>query len=152
MGVQSAARQPACGFNLLLQPTILHPKQVTPSKVSRRYFPSLSTKALDITPNLEPLFGTRDENLRLMEDMLRVRIDLRPDAVVVEGSEESVARVERIFGDYEALRRAGYNLHNGELNGMLRLVVADPAVTLRSLAETGKQRRPASSAWCSRVR
>ena len=33
-------------------------------------------KALDITPNLEPLFGTRDENLRLMEDSLNVRIDL----------------------------------------------------------------------------
>ncbi len=36
--------------------------------------------ALEITPNLEPLFGTRDENLRLMEDTLGVRIDLRSDA------------------------------------------------------------------------
>ena len=51
----------------------------------------MSTKALDITPNLEPLFGTRDENLRLMEDMLHVRIDMKQDAVVVEGSEESIA-------------------------------------------------------------
>jgi phosphate starvation-inducible PhoH-like protein len=100
----------------------------------------LSTKALDITPNLEPLFGTRDENLRLMEDMLHVRIDMKQDAVVVAGPAENIARVERIFADYEALRRAGVNLHNGELNGMLRLVVSDPAVSLRSLAETGKQR------------
>jgi phosphate starvation-inducible protein PhoH and related proteins len=105
-----------------------------------RLFLSLSTKALDITPNLEPLFGTRDENLRLMEDMLHVRIDMKQDAVVVAGPAESIARVERIFADYEALRRAGVNLQNGELNGMLRLVVSDPAVTLRSLAETGKQR------------
>jgi phosphate starvation-inducible protein PhoH and related proteins len=95
---------------------------------------------LDITPNLESLFGTRDENLRLMEDMLHVRIDLRSDAVVVEGSGESIARVERIFSDYEALRKAGVSLQNGELHGMLRLVVADPNVSLRSLAETGKQR------------
>ena len=29
--------------------------------------------ALEITPNLEPLFGTRDENLRLMEDSLGVQ-------------------------------------------------------------------------------
>ncbi|MBV8629490.1 MAG: PhoH family protein [Silvibacterium sp.] len=97
-------------------------------------------KELDITANLESLFGTRDENLRLMEDMLHVRIDLRSDAVVVEGSGESIARVERIFSDYEALRKAGVSLQNGELHGMLRLVVADPAVSLRSLAETGKQR------------
>ncbi len=97
-------------------------------------------KALEITPNLEPLFGTRDENLRLMEDSLHVRIDLKSDAVQVEGSLESLARVERIFTDYEHLRRNGVNLQNGELHGMLKLVVADPAVTLRSLVESGKQR------------
>ncbi|MGB9416196.1 MAG: PhoH family protein, partial [Acidobacteriaceae bacterium] len=34
-------------------------------------------KALEITPNIEPLFGTRDENLRLLEDKLHARIDLR---------------------------------------------------------------------------
>ncbi len=96
--------------------------------------------ALEITPNLEPLFGTRDENLRLMEDSLGVRIDLRSDAVHVEGPDEGVARVQRIFQDFEALRRQGVNPHNGELNGMLRLVVADPAATLRSVADAGKQR------------
>ena len=75
-----------------------------------------------------------------MEDSLGVRIDLRSDAVHVEGPEEGVARVQRIFQDFEALRRQGINPHNGELNGMLRLVVADPATTLRSLADAGKQR------------
>ena len=97
-------------------------------------------KALEITPNLEPLFGTRDENLRLMEDSLHVRIDLKSDALHVEGSQESLARVERIFSDYEHLRRNGVNLQNGELYSMLKLVVFDPAVTLRSLVESGKQR------------
>jgi phosphate starvation-inducible PhoH-like protein len=96
--------------------------------------------ALEITPNLEPLFGTRDENLKLMEDSLGVRIDLRSDAVHVQGPEESVVRVRRIFEDFEALRRLGHNPHNGELNGMLRLVVADTATTLRTVAEAGKQR------------
>jgi phosphate starvation-inducible PhoH-like protein len=97
-------------------------------------------KHLEITPNLEPLFGTRDENLRLMEDTLHARIDLVSDAVMVEGPEDAVARVEKIFQDYEALRRQGIQLQNGELNGMLRLVTADPTVSLRSLAESGKQR------------
>src|SRR6201997_2035487 len=96
--------------------------------------------ALEITPNLEPLFGTRDENLRLMEDSLGVRIDLRSDAVHVEGPDEAVGRVRRIFEDFESLRRQGVNPHNGELNGMLRLVVTDPATTLRSLVDSGKQR------------
>jgi len=60
--------------------------------------------------------------------------------VHVEGPDEAVARVQRIFQDFESLRRQGINLHNGELNGMLRLVVADPAITLRSLADAGKAR------------
>jgi phosphate starvation-inducible PhoH-like protein len=96
--------------------------------------------ALEITPNFEPLFGTRDENLRLMEDKLGVRIDLRSDALHVEGPEDGVARVQRVFQDFEALRKLGVNLHNGELNGMLKLVVADPATTLRGLVDSGKQR------------
>ncbi|HEV2215868.1 MAG TPA: PhoH family protein, partial [Terracidiphilus sp.] len=75
-----------------------------------------------------------------MEDALGVRIDLRSDAVHVHGPDEAVARVQRIFQDFEALRRQGIHPHNGELNGMLRLVVADPATTLRSLADSGKQR------------
>ncbi len=97
-------------------------------------------KALEITPNLEPLFGTRDENLRLLEDKLLVRIDLRSDALHIEGKPESVAHVEKIFSDYEQLRKAGVVLQNGELHAMLKLVTADASVSLRSLVESGKQR------------
>ena len=97
-------------------------------------------KALEITAGIEPLYGTRDENLRLMEDGLHVTIDLRSDSIQITGQPDAVARVERIFADFEALRKAGVNLHNGELNGMLKLVVADPSVTLRSLVDSGKQR------------
>lgn len=97
-------------------------------------------KALEITPNIEPLFGTRDENLHLMEKALRVAIDLRSDAVMVTGDPESIARVEKIFTDYDQLCNQGIVLQNGELHGMLKLVVADPRITLRGLLEAGKQR------------
>jgi len=96
--------------------------------------------ALEITPNLEPLFGTRDENLRLMEDSLGVRIDLRSDAVHVDGPTAAVERVRGVFQDFEALRKQGVHPHNGELNGLLKMVVSDPATTLRGLADSGKQR------------
>jgi len=100
----------------------------------------LIKKSLDITPGIEPLYGTRDENLRLMEDGLQVTIDLRSDAIEIGGSLESVEQVTRIFADFEALRKSGVTLQNGELKGMLRLVIADPEVTLRSLVESGRQR------------
>jgi phosphate starvation-inducible PhoH-like protein len=100
----------------------------------------LNKKAIEITPGIEPLYGTRDENLRLMEDGLHVAIDLRSDAIHVTGSEDAVARVAGIFSDFDALRKSGVNLQNGELNGMLKLVIADPTVSLKSLVDSGKQR------------
>ena len=96
--------------------------------------------SLPLTPGIEPLYGTRDENLRLMEDSLGVQIDLRSDSVGVMGEAGAVARVEGIFADFEYLRRTGVHPHNGELNALLRVVVADPTVTLRGLVESGKQR------------
>jgi len=100
----------------------------------------LIRQAIEITPGIEPLYGTHDENLRLLEDGLRVTIDLRSDAIHVTGNADSVARVERVFADFESLRKAGVNLHNGELHGMLKMVIADQAVTLKSLVDSGKQR------------
>jgi phosphate starvation-inducible protein PhoH and related proteins len=100
----------------------------------------LIKKSLEITPGIEPLYGTRDENLRLMEDGLQVTIDLRSDSIQLTGPQQGVEQVERIFADYESLRRGGVTLQNGELKGMLKLVIADPAVTLKSLVDSGKQR------------
>jgi len=100
----------------------------------------LIKQAIEITPGIEPLYGTHDENLRLLEDGLHVTIDLRSDAIHVTGNAESVARVERVFADFEALRKAGVNLHNGELRGMLKMIVADPSATLKSLMDSSRQR------------
>src|SRR6201996_2266841 len=75
-----------------------------------------------------------------MEDGLNVQIDLRSDSIQLEGDPADVARVEGIFADFEHLRKLGVHPHNGELNALLKMVVADPAVTLRGLVESGKQR------------
>jgi phosphate starvation-inducible PhoH-like protein len=100
----------------------------------------LVNTTIEITPNAEVLFGTRDENLRLMEDALEVTIDPQAEGIIVSGSAEATARVEQIFTDYEFLRKGGLALHNGELHAMLKLVIADAEVSLRSLVESGKQR------------
>lgn len=97
-------------------------------------------KKIDITPNLETLFGPRDENLLLLEDGFDVAINLRSDGVEIEGGGENVGRAEQIFADFEHLRRTGYTFHNGDLGSMLRVVISDRNATLRSLAESGKQR------------
>src|SRR6184192_434970 len=97
-------------------------------------------KSIEISPNIEALFGTRDENLHVLEDGLNVNIDLRSDAVELEGTPRDVARAEQVFSDYDQLQRSGHVFNNGDLNSMLRVLVADPKATLRGLAEAGKQR------------
>src|SRR5213079_3492751 len=97
-------------------------------------------KSMDISPNIETLFGTRDENLHVLEDGLNINIDLRSDSLEVEGTPRDVARAEQVFADYDQLQRSGHVFNNGDLNSMLRVLVADPKVTLRGLAEAGRQR------------
>jgi len=97
-------------------------------------------KNIELSPSIETLFGIRDENLHLLEDGFNVSIDLKSDSIQIEGAAREVARVEQVFTDYAHLRRTGYNFQNGDLGSMLRIVTSDPAATLRSLAEAGKQR------------
>jgi phosphate starvation-inducible PhoH-like protein len=97
-------------------------------------------KSIDLSPNIETLFGTRDENLHVLEDGLNINIDLRSDHIDLEGAPRDVARAEQLFADYDQLRKAGYQFQNGDLNSMLRVVVGDPNATLRGLAEAGRQR------------
>jgi phosphate starvation-inducible PhoH-like protein len=97
-------------------------------------------KNIEITPNVEALFGTRDENLRLLEDGLSVTIDLKPDSIEIEGAPRDVARAEQVFTDYDHLHRNANVPTQSDLNSMIRVLTEDPSATLRSLADAGKQR------------
>jgi phosphate starvation-inducible PhoH-like protein len=97
-------------------------------------------KSVGISPNIETLFGTRDENVRLLEDGLNITINLRSNAVELDGAARDVARAEQVFADYESLQRAGHTFQNGDLNSMLRVLVTDQNATLRGLADAGRKR------------
>jgi phosphate starvation-inducible PhoH-like protein len=97
-------------------------------------------KNIEIVPNIQKLFGTRDENLQVMEDGLNVAIDLKSDSVQIEGAPRDVARVEQIFTDFDHLGRSGHEFAPSDLNSMLRVIAEDPSTTLRGLAEAGRQR------------
>ena len=93
-----------------------------------------------ISRGVESLFGTRDENIRLLESGLGVHAQLVDDNLEIEGEAASVARAESILQDYAALLREGHAFNNGDLNSYLRVVTADPEVSLRALVQSGKQR------------
>ena len=96
--------------------------------------------SVQITRGIESLFGTRDENIRVLESGLHVTTALMNDSLEIDGAEPDVIRAAAILEDYVSLVREGQNFSNGELNGYLRVVTADPEVTLRSLVHSGRQR------------
>ena len=79
-------------------------------------------KSIEITPHIETLFGTRDENLHVLEDGLNINIDLRSNSIELEGAARDVARAEQVFADYNHLQRSGHAFNNGDLNSMLRVL------------------------------
>jgi phosphate starvation-inducible PhoH-like protein len=95
---------------------------------------------VQISRGIESLFGTRDENIRLIEDGLKVRTRLLNDSLEIEGDDDAVARASSILNDYAALVKEGHVFHNGDLNSFLRVVTADSETTLRGLVDSGKQR------------
>jgi phosphate starvation-inducible protein PhoH and related proteins len=97
-------------------------------------------KNIEIARNIETLFGTRDENLHLLEEGLNVTIDLKAESVEIEGAARDVARAEQVFNDYDHLQRSGFVFTNGDLGSILRILASDPTATLRGLAEAGRQR------------
>jgi len=96
--------------------------------------------SVQISRGIESLFGTRDENIRLLESSLNIRTRLLNDSLEIEGDPAAVTRASDILNDYAALVREGHQFNNGDLNSFLRVVTADSEATLRGLVESGKQR------------
>src|ERR1700682_1244185 len=95
---------------------------------------------VQINQGIESLFGTRDENIRLIESGLGVSASLLDSFIEIQGDEANVSRAERILEDYAALVREGHIFTNGDLNSYLRVVTEDTEVNLRALVSSGRQR------------
>jgi phosphate starvation-inducible PhoH-like protein len=96
--------------------------------------------SVQISRGVESLFGTRDENIRLIESGLKVNTQLIDSLLEIEGEAEAVARAESILEDYVTLVREGHVFNNGDLNSYLRVVTEDREVSFRALVQSGRQR------------
>ena len=96
--------------------------------------------SVQISRGVESLFGTRDENIRLIESGLKVNTQLIDSVLEIEGEAEAVSRAECILEEYVTLVREGHVFNNGDLNSYLRVVTEDPEVSFRALVQSGRQR------------
>ncbi|HLI30000.1 MAG TPA: PhoH family protein [Terriglobia bacterium] len=86
------------------------------------------------------LFGTFDENLKLLEKWFQVSIHLSDGTLEIEGPEENVARVQRLVKDYSDLVEGGSRFDPADVQSFLRILSEDPGASFRSLAEAGRPR------------
>ncbi len=76
------------------------------------------------------LFGTHDENLRLIEDKLGVTISARDQEVFLEGDEGAVDMAEKILVELGRLVSRGYPIKRAEIRTALHVATANPGVSL----------------------
>src|ERR1700704_2584443 len=80
---------------------------------------------------IRALFGPYDENIKQLESLLGVRVNLRGSDLTVEGDARDVEVVERILEDYVALFEEGRRMSNDELKSAFKQIAEDRAYTLR---------------------
>src|SRR5260370_33242726 len=97
-------------------------------------------KTIEIVPNIQKLFGTRDENLQILEEGLNVNVALKSDCVQIEGAARDVTRAEHIFTDFDRLSRSGHDFSQGDLRSILRVGVEDESTSWGGLPEAANQR------------
>jgi phosphate starvation-inducible protein PhoH and related proteins len=79
----------------------------------------------------EALYGTHDENLRFLEDNLKVRIKNSGPELLVEGDEQGEETVAQIFDQLSALMKDGYSVAPGDVRLAAQLLSQDGGVRLR---------------------
>jgi len=100
----------------------------------------LSKSSIAVGHGIQSLFGTRDQNLRILERSLGITANLSPNTLEIEGSEAQVRRADEIIADYLALCSDGHRFSNGDVRDFLRVATADPEISFKGLVESSRQR------------
>jgi len=98
-------------------------------------------RTVHITGKIEPFFGTRDENLRLLEDSLHVHTHLHDGMkLTIEGEHEQVEQAVKIVEEYNHLTRHGRTMSSTEVKSLMRVATEDPHESPRGIFEPERAR------------
>src|SRR6266852_3725013 len=98
-------------------------------------------RTVQIAGGVESLFGTLDENVKMLESALRVTTQLEDGHLAIEGEAAQVDRAVRILDEYNQLIREGRRMNHGDVNAMIRVATEDPKTSLRQVLEPGAPAR-----------
>ena len=95
----------------------------------------MTKRTIPIVGDISQLFGTHDQNIKLLESSLRIRTHLAGEALEIEGEAEQVEKAARILGEYNDLVREGRVFHNGEVQSLFRVATQEASPSLRATAD-----------------
>src|SRR5579872_5916385 len=98
-------------------------------------------RTVQLAGQVETLFGTHDENLKLLESALHVTTFLQDDRLAVEGDAPQVDRAVRILNQYNDLVREGRRMDNGAVKALFRVATEEPGTNLRQILDPGQPGR-----------
>jgi phosphate starvation-inducible protein PhoH and related proteins len=88
----------------------------------------------------EALFGSYDENLKVLESQFGIRVRTSGQELLLEGEAADVARAERVLDQLIALMGGGYRLARGDVKTAASLVARDERVELADYFLRGSTR------------
>src|SRR5437762_11079257 len=97
-------------------------------------------RTVHISGQIEPFFGTLDENVRVLEDSLRVRTHLHDTRLTIEGEQDSVDQAVKIVEEYNHLTRHGRTLSAAEVKSLMRVATEEPHESPRGMFEHSRTR------------
>ena len=90
-------------------------------------------KSIQVGDGLAEFFGTHDGNVKYLESILNVQIQLHDDTLTIDGPDQKVALVDRLISDYLQLRSEGVRFSNGDLKSIIRIISEDESQSLRGV-------------------
>jgi len=97
-------------------------------------------RTVHISGQIEPFFGTLDENVRVLEDALRVRTHLHDTRLTIEGEQDCVDQAVKIVEEYNHLTRHGRTLSAAEVKSLMRVATEEPHESPRGMFEHSRVR------------
>jgi phosphate starvation-inducible PhoH-like protein len=97
-------------------------------------------RSVHISGKIEPFFGTLDENVRLLEDLLHVQTQLHDSKLTIDGPHDSVEQAVRIVEEYNHASQRGRALSSEEVKSLIKVATDNPHESVRGMFEPGRTR------------
>ena len=99
-------------------------------------------RTVQIIGGVESLFGTLDENVKLLESALHITTQMQDGRLAIDGELAQVERAVRIIEEYNQLIQEGRRMSHSDVKAMIRVATQDPKTTLKQVLEPGAPARP----------